>query len=67
MGKWLAVASVALGVALLSWALFGRVTDEGAGVLAQLDRLEAAIHVDSETGRNPVIRSGTLRGAFGRS
>jgi hypothetical protein len=59
-----ALAALGLGLGLLGYAFFFAPTEEEK-ILAVLDELERAVHTGPESGRNPLVRSATLRGRFG--
>jgi hypothetical protein len=60
--RYLAVGLGVLGLAVTTYALLARQTDEEK-VLEVLNRLESAVHVDDESG-NPLVRMSQVNGHF---
>jgi hypothetical protein len=63
MARLAAVLAILAGLALVGYALFGRETDEER-IRSKLAALSRAVHVDEDTGTNPIFRGTSLRGAF---
>jgi len=59
----IALAVLVLGLALLGYAVLWAPTEEEK-IRAVLDHLERTVHTGEDTGKNPLVRSGTLREAF---
>jgi hypothetical protein len=63
MGLRIALGVLALGLAVLAYAVFWAPTEEEK-IRAVLGHLERAVHTTEETGRNPLVRSASVREAF---
>lgn len=63
MARVAAVLALVVGLLLVGWALFGRETDDER-IRGKLVELSRALHVDEDTGTNPLFRGTSLRGAF---